>query len=118
MKKYKKDLNLKEKKVNIKYMASCYKKSVARLLSNNYDSRLCNADVQSTYDLEYVVYINEVLESCKKQNRHFLDAVYFETNDEKQYYSSLSRSTLYRIQRNALLDFFDCLKDRLMIKSE
>ncbi len=93
---------------NIKHMADCYKKVKSKIIYNNYSP--CKFDVvQSGYDLDYVSYIYELLELCPKESQLFLNAVYFGNDDAKPYYESLSRSTLNRIHKKAIEDFWHCL---------
>ncbi len=105
-------------KMNVEYFSTCYKATKARLENNRYDVRLVsNIELQTKHDLDFLVYVTFILEMCKKENRHFLDAVYFGTNEDKMYYESLARSTFNRIRRKAIEDFNDCLNKRIMIKS-
>ncbi len=100
--------NFNELKDKVKHMASCYKKSLGKLLYENYDNSQFGVR-QEMNDLEYVAFIHSTLARCPKRSSQFLQANYFCDSDEKLYYQSLSRSTVYRIHKKAVEDFCDCL---------
>lgn len=97
-----------ESKLNVKYFADCYKKSLGRLLYNDYSKSQFDVK-QAMNDLDYVTFIHSTLEKCPKRSSQFLQANYFDNGDNKLYYQSLSRSTVYRIHKKAVKDFNDCL---------
>lgn len=98
----------KELKAITRYIAECYKKAKMRLLYNNYTSSQIDGQLE-VHDATFVTFVDDVLERCPKRSSLFLQANYFENSDEKLYYQSLSRSTVYRIHKKAVEDFNDCL---------
>lgn len=100
--------SFKELKGNVKNMAGCYKNSLGKLLYKDYEKTQFGMREEMN-DLEYVAFIHSTLARCPKRSSQFLQANYFCDSDEKLYYQSLSRTTVYRIHKKAVEDFCDCL---------
>ena len=93
---YKGKKNFRQLKKNVMYIAKCYRTNIDRLLLDGYDNHKVDYVKQTHSDLEMVGYLNFVLELCSKESNLFLRAVYFDQNDNKLYFESLSRSSYYR----------------------
>ena len=106
---YKGKKNFRQLKKNVMYIAKCYRTNIDRLLLDGYDSHKVDYVKQTHSDLEMVGYLNFVLELCSKESNLFLRAVYFDQNDNKLYFESLSRSSYYRLDRKAIYEIADCL---------
>ena len=100
--------NFIELKNKVKHMSDCYKKCLGQLLYKNYSNSQFDMR-QEMNDLDYVSFVHSILEQCPKRSSQFLQANYFSDSDEKLYYQSLSRTTVYRIHKKAVEDFCDCL---------
>ena len=106
---YKGKKNFRQLKKNVMYIAKCYRTNIDRLLLDGYDNHKVDYVKQTHSDLEMVGYLNFVLELCSKESNLFLRAVYFDQNDNKLYFESLSRSSYYRLDRKAIYEIADCL---------
>lgn len=106
---YKGKKNFRQLKKNVMYIAKCYRTNIDRLLLDAYDNHKVDYVKQTHSDLEMVGYLNFVLELCPKESNLFLRAVYFDQNDNKLYFESLSRSSYYRLDRKAIYEIADCL---------
>lgn len=92
----------------LKHIGKCYRDAEARLEMIHYNNQYF-ADKQIQHDIEFIAFINQSLAMCSRENSMFLLNNYIHPDSGKLYYKNLSRSSLYRLNRRAIIEIADCL---------
>lgn len=99
-----------ELKKAVQYFFDSYKNVEQRLVIVNYDSRYHNVDEQCIIDAETLAHIQCLLSTCTKETYDFIMNTYLHPENGGSYYKGLSRSTIYRLNKKAIIEIANCLK--------
>lgn len=101
--------SLRELKKIISHLGQSYRHAQIRLEMMNYDNKYFTASKQTQHDIEFIAYMNHSLAMCSRENSQFLFNTYIYPDTGKNYYANLSRSSLYRLNKRAIIEIADCL---------
>lgn len=96
-------------KVKVEYFFEQYRNIENKIATMNYDSRYCIVDEQMARDAQNLAQTQKILATCSKETREFILYNYIHPENDKLYFKGLSRSSVYRLNKKAILEIADCL---------
>lgn len=103
-----KQLQFEDKKIILQKLSECYLKSHRRIEIYKYQG-VCEESTQYQADCALLQMIQITLDACSEHTKMIIKNEYFNLKKHEWYLEYYSRSSFYRLKKQAIIEFIDCL---------